>query len=63
MRGDPQAASARLQSAVPAGRWSARLEQVKQWRRERRLERAEMIVRMEAEPRSAWRPSRPERAA
>jgi hypothetical protein len=63
MSGDPQAASARLQVTVPARRWSARLEQVKQRWRERRQERVEMIVRMEAEERSARRASRPERVA
>jgi hypothetical protein len=63
MRGEPQAASARLQSVLPARRWPGRLEQVKQRQRERRQERAEMIVRMEAEQRSARRPPRPERAA
>jgi hypothetical protein len=63
MRGDPQAASARLQSAVPARRWSARVEQVKQRRRERRLERAELIVRLGAEEPRRQRASRPERAA
>ncbi len=63
MRGDPQVASARLQAAVPARRWSARVEQIKQRWRERRLERAELIVLMEAEKRGARRPSRPERVA
>lgn len=67
MRGDPQAASARLQVTVPARRWSARVEQVKQGRRERRQERVELIVRMAEErrgvQRSAGRASRPERAA
>lgn len=63
MQGDPQAASARLHAAVPARRWSARVEQIKQRWRERRQERVELIVRMEAEERSARRPSRPERAA
>ena len=62
MRGDPQAASARLQGTVPGRRWSARVEQIKQRRRERRLERAELIVRLGAEPRPQ-RASRPERAA
>ncbi|MGP0035167.1 MAG: hypothetical protein ACLP4R_11420 [Solirubrobacteraceae bacterium] len=63
MRGDPQAVSARLRAVVPARRWSARVEQVKQRRRERRLERAEMIVRLGAEEPRPQRASRPERAA
>lgn len=63
MRGDPRAASARLPVVVPARRWSAWLEQVKQRRRERRQERIEVIVRLAAEERRAERMSRPERAA
>jgi len=63
MRGESRAASARLPGVAPARRWSAQAEQVKQWRRERRQERAEAIVRMHAEQRSAPRPRRPERAA
>jgi hypothetical protein len=63
MRGDPQAASARLPGVVPARRWSARVEQIKERRRERRQERVEMIVRQHAEVRAVQRTRRPERAA
>jgi hypothetical protein len=63
MRGDPQAASARLPAVAPARRWSAWLEQVKHRRRQRRHERIEVIVRLAAEEQRARRTSRPERAA
>jgi hypothetical protein len=58
MRGDPQAASARLPGRVPARAWSAWLEQTKETRRRRREERLEVIVRMQAEERRARRSGR-----
>jgi hypothetical protein len=63
MRGDPRAASARLPAVVPARRWSAWVEQGKQRRRERRHERAEAIVRLQAQEPGARRTPRPERMA
>ena len=55
MRGDPQAASARLPSVMPArDRW-VRLERIKERRRQRREERLEVIVRLQAEERRARR--------
>jgi hypothetical protein len=55
MRGDSQVAPARLRSFVPARSWAARLEQVKQRRRQRRDERLEVIVRLQDEQRRARR--------
>lgn len=55
MRGNPQVATARLRSVVPARGWPARLEQVKQRRIQRRDERLEVIVRLQHEQRRARR--------
>jgi hypothetical protein len=55
MRGNPQAASLRLRAAVPARRWSAWLEQAQETRRRARLERAEVIARLQADERRARR--------
>ncbi|HEY4828783.1 MAG TPA: hypothetical protein VIH85_18570 [Solirubrobacteraceae bacterium] len=55
MRGDPQAASARLPAVAPARDRLARLEQIKERRRQRRQERLEVIVRLQAEDRRARR--------
>ena len=48
MRGNPQAASLRLRAAAPGRRWPAWLEQAQESRRRTRLERAEVIMRLEA---------------
>ena len=60
MRGDPQAASARLPAPTraPARPWSAWLEQSNEKRRNRRAERLEIAARMQDEQRRARRPRR-----
>ena len=60
MRGNPQAASARLpaRAPAPARPWLARLEQSKEKRRLRREERLEIIARLQDEERRARRPRR-----
>ena len=55
MRGQSQAASARLLAAVPSRRWSTLLEETSQRRRRRRQERLEVIVRLDAEQRRGRR--------
>jgi hypothetical protein len=53
MRGNSQVASARLRADTPTGRWSAWLASTRaEWRRAR-LERLEIIERLEAETRRA----------
>jgi hypothetical protein len=51
MRGNSQAASARLCADTPARRWSAWLARTREQRRQARLEQLETIVRMQAESR------------
>ena len=51
MRGNPQAASARLPAAAPARRWTARLAQAQDRRRRARLEALEVTERLRAEER------------
>jgi hypothetical protein len=53
MRGDPQAASARLPATVPTRSWAAWLEETRERRRRRREERLEVMVRLQAEERRA----------
>ncbi|MBV9336468.1 MAG: hypothetical protein JO243_11295 [Solirubrobacterales bacterium] len=55
MRGQPQAASARLPATLPGRRWSPWLEQTSARRRRAREERLETIERLEAEHRRARR--------
>lgn len=55
MRGDPQVARTRVPLVVPARTWSARLEQIKQRRRQRREEQVEVVARLAAEDRRARR--------
>ncbi|HYB28961.1 MAG TPA: hypothetical protein VEF89_20280 [Solirubrobacteraceae bacterium] len=55
MRGEPQAASARLPAVAPARTWSTRLEQIKERRRRRREEELEVIARLQAQERHARR--------
>ncbi len=55
MRGNSQAASARLRAESPARRWSAWLASAQEERRRTRLEKLETIVRMQAETRRARR--------
>ncbi|MBV8945492.1 MAG: hypothetical protein JOZ95_08730 [Solirubrobacterales bacterium] len=55
MRGQPQAASARLPAALPRRRWSTWLEQTSEKRRRAREERLETIQRLEAEQRHSRR--------
>ena len=55
MRGQPQAASARLPAALPGRRWSTWLEQIADRRRRAREARLETIERLEAEQRRARR--------
>ena len=58
MRGDPQAAGARLLAVLPGRRWSSRT--VPRYRRPRLTpeERIEIITRLEAEERAARRSGR-----
>lgn len=53
MRGNPQAASARLPARMPTRPWAARLEQTRERRRRRREERLEVMQRLQAEERRA----------
>ena len=55
MRGNPQAASARLPAAARARRWSLQREQWLERRRQARMERLEMIERLRSEERRARR--------
>jgi hypothetical protein len=55
MRGEPQAASARLPARAPARTWSVRLEQIKERRRRRREEELEVTARLQAQERQARR--------
>jgi hypothetical protein len=55
MRGNPQAASARLLAVVPRPRWSARLEQAREGRIRARQERLEVIARLNEQARRARR--------
>jgi hypothetical protein len=55
MRGQPQAASARLLAAVPGRRWSTWLEDTRQRRRLESAERLEIIARLAEEQRRARR--------
>jgi hypothetical protein len=55
MRGNPQAASARLPAAARARRWSLQREQWLERRRQARIERLETIERLRAEERRARR--------
>jgi hypothetical protein len=58
MRGDPEVARARVPLVMPARSWSARLEQIRQTRRQRRDERLEVSMRLQAEQRQARRTGR-----
>lgn len=60
MRGDSQAASARLpaRAPAPARPWSTWLERSKAKRRSRREQRLEVIWRLQDEERRARRPRR-----
>ena len=53
MRGQPQAASARLPRTLPRRLWSTWLEQTSERRRQAREERLETIERLQAEQRRA----------
>jgi hypothetical protein len=53
MRGNSQAASARLRADSPARGWSAWLTRAREQRRQAQRERLETIVRMQAESRRA----------
>jgi hypothetical protein len=53
MRGNSQAASARLRADSLAQRWTASLTRARQQRRRARLEELETIARMRAETRRA----------
>ena len=55
MRGNSQAASARLRPTAPARRWSTWLMRDREQRRRSRLEELETIARMEDEARRARR--------
>ena len=55
MRGQSQAASARLPATPPGRRWSGWLEQTRERRRRGREQRLETIERLEAEQRRARR--------
>lgn len=55
MRGDPQAASARLPARAPARRWSAWLAQGQERRRRARMEALEVTERLRAEQRRSRR--------
>jgi hypothetical protein len=55
MRGDPQAASARLLAAVPGPRWPSWLALAKQRRERNRREELEVMERLGAEQRRARR--------
>lgn len=53
MRGNPQVASLRPRAVAPARRWSAWLAQAQENRRTARLERVEVIARVQADARRA----------
>lgn len=55
MRGDPQAANARLLAVLPGRGWSTWVGQIKQSRTRARQARLEVIERLEAEERRARR--------
>lgn len=55
MRGQPQAAGARLLTVVPARRWSTWRARENQTRSRLRAERLETMARLEAEQRRAQR--------
>ena len=55
MRGNSQAASARLRPDTPARRWSAWLTRTREERSRTRMERLETIARMQDEARRAGR--------
>jgi len=55
MRGNPQAASARLPARAPARRWPVRLAQAKERRRLARIEALEVTERLRAEQRRSRR--------
>lgn len=55
MRGNSQAASARLRADMPVQRRSAWLTRTREDRRRKRMERLETIARMQAEARRARR--------
>ena len=55
MRGNPQAASARLLAVAPARRWSAWLVRAQERRSRTQVEALEMIERLRAEERRSRR--------
>jgi hypothetical protein len=55
MRGNPQAASARLPARAPARRWPAWLAQAQERRRRAQIERLEVTERLRAEERRSRR--------
>ena len=55
MRGQPQAASARLPATLPGRRWSGWLEQTRERRRRTRVEQLKTIERLQSEQRRARR--------
>lgn len=58
MRGDPQAAGARLLAVLPGRRWSSWSESIARKRRVTAQKRIETIARLEAEERAARRSGR-----
>lgn len=58
MRGNPQAANARLLAVLPGRRWSSRSAQANRRRRLSWEERLEIIERLEAQERQARRSDR-----
>ena len=58
MRGDPQAAGARLLAVLPGRRWSAWSAPIERKPRVTAEERIEIIARLEAEERAARRSGR-----
>lgn len=59
MRGNPQAANARLLAVVPGRRWSTWLEDTREKRRRAAFERLELIERLAFERRRATRSGEP----
>ena len=55
MRGNPQAASARLHAVAPARRWSAWLVRAQERRSRAQIEALEVIERLRAEERRSRR--------
>lgn len=55
MRGQSQAAGARLHAVMPDRRWSTWLEEIRQRRRRAGVEQLEVIARLEAERRRTRR--------